>query len=51
MVLANFEGYCSRRTLLLYGCFCEPGSWEHMRLFTQDYGLKETVSIVLEPSS
>jgi hypothetical protein len=48
-----------RRTLLLYGCFCDepdefdaPGRpYEEGRLMTQTFGDLDTVSVLLEPGS
>jgi hypothetical protein len=38
------------RKLVMFGCFCDStGSYEHDRILTQDFGLSETVTVVLAP--
>lgn len=58
IVLANFQshyttgnGRVEARTLLYYGCMCEPGEWEDGRLFSQDHNLNELITVVFEPNS
>jgi hypothetical protein len=56
LVIANFEsefttgeGKKPAQTLLLFGCFCDEPGWETGRLFEQQFGVLDTVAIVLEP--
>ena len=58
LVLANFGSETITpasntklaQTLLMFGCFCdEPGSWERGRLFSHQFGVLDTVAVVIEP--